>query len=646
MPLALPISILRGPPRKADILLDSTCFSSADFEDLSDFDGDSDTEDNSHSHLFNLFSIAHPINMSSRDVQDSEAQADIERRVGISNNALDTRARYTHPTFPRCSFYTTLLQTTRFRAYIAMEFPGVTSKSQTFPLTTSGTSTTLKEPLRKEVNATIANTLLNTNIPTNIATFDWIQDYIFPDSELPTVFDKKCLDDVAECWDLSSQKFSHFPDATLEQTVQDWLNHLAHVLGVKHNLIVKIPEEEPAAEGIIPEEIAPEEIAPEELMPAAGSGEESTPGAFEKFASEDSMYASEEEVDKSGNSDETHQPNDAEDQGFIVDNGVEERGFVVNNAEDRSFSMISHKQSPTGGYRPRKPDIILLNRNIRHFLHEKGLRPRWLHVEAVLEVSSSASRESMVMQIMEKTALMFEAQPFRRFAIGLAFRGTTAKGVEFCFVLVDRSGVCITHWTNIDGYGGIKLARIIFALIYGKPALLGIDTSMTIDILSGNVIKIRVQEREFVVVKHIHASLVLFGRGTHVFLVRDENGQLHILKDAWILVDHGISEIEVLKHINACLEKDSSKDSQTYRSLHPRFIVGEEIGDSTTVRRGRLTDPPPERVHRRVVTGPVGDPLSSFRSREEFVKVLLDCVKCKSGVQYWKLLTYRFFLRA
>jgi hypothetical protein len=70
--------------------------------------------------------------------------------------------------------------------------------------------------------------------------------------------------------------------------------------------------------------------------------------------------------------------------------------------------------------------------------------------------------------------------------------------------------------------------------------------------------------------------------------------------------------------------------------MHPRFIVGEEIGDSTKARRGRLTDTPPDRVHRRVVTGPVGDPLTSFRSREEFVQVLLDCVKCKSGVQYRK----------
>ena len=54
--------------------------------------------------------------------------------------------------------------------------------------------------------------------------------------------------------------------------------------------------------------------------------------------------------------------------------------------------------------------------------------------------------------------------------------------------------------------------------------------------------------------------------------------------------------------------------------MHPQFIVGEEIGDSTTEQRGKLADPPPERLHHWVVTGPMGDTLTSFCSCEEFVK--------------------------
>ncbi|KJA19574.1 hypothetical protein HYPSUDRAFT_69143 [Hypholoma sublateritium FD-334 SS-4] len=110
---------------------------------------------------------------------------------------------------------------------------------------------------------------------------------------------------------------------------------------------------------------------------------------------------------------------------------------------------------------------------------------------------------------------------------------------------------------------------------------------MMVDLVSGNVTNIRVKDQDFEVVKHIHASLILFGIGTHVFVVCDKDGKHHILKDAWLLVDHGISEVKVLSQIHK----------------------------------------PPNHMHRRVVTGPVGDPLTTFCSRKEFVQVILDCVK-------------------
>ncbi|EDR08797.1 uncharacterized protein LACBIDRAFT_296227 [Laccaria bicolor S238N-H82] len=149
---------------------------------------------------------------------------------------------------------------------------------------------------------------------------------------------------------------------------------------------------------------------------------------------------------------------------------------------------------------------------------------------------------------------------------------------------------------------------------------------MTVDFFSGNVSKIRVQDQEFSVIKHIYSSTTLFGRGTHTFLVRDKDGNSHILKDAWLIANQGMSEIDILSSISDKLRADLSPDAQKFHSIHPRFIVGEEIGDSTQKQRGRLPDPPLEHLHRRVVTGPVGDTLTSFRSREELVKVLLDCV--------------------
>jgi hypothetical protein len=594
MPSAWPLSITRGPPGKADFLLDTTCFSSADLNNLSDFDTDSATDTDSDSDVdshHRFFDLANPTTMSKKEIQNAETHAEVLRRKALSNNCLDTQARYTHPSFPPSSFLTTLLQPKRFKEYIANEFPSITLDDQSLSMK--------QEPLRKEVNATIANSLLNTVIPSNVADLEWMRKNVFPDNFLPVPFDDKCLDDVKECWDQSLQKFSSFPETTTERSIQDWLNHLAHTIGVKHNLIQKKPLEK----------------------------------LVSVYEDED-----EDEVERGSN----HGDAEIGDGTYVglqedtVDNDIEEAGFVVADAQDRSFSMISYKNGPSGGYRLRKPDLILVNRNLRHFLNKHNLRPRWNHADAIVEVSASATRHDMIRQILEKTALMFEAQAFRRFAFGLAIRGTRATKFEFCLMLVDRSGACLAGWHKGTGYDAIGLVRILFALSYAKPEVLGIDTSMTIDVFSGNVTKIKVQDQEFDVVKHIHSSLILFGRGTHVFLVRSKDGKFHILKDAWLLVDHGISEVTVLSKINDILEKDSSEDAKTYRSMHPRFIVGEEIGDSTKARRGRLTDTPPDRVHRRVVTGPVGDPLTSFRSRVEFVQVLLDCVKCKSGVQYRK----------
>ena len=515
------------------------------------------------------------------DMQYHESVVGTPRRKVLPNGVLDVQARYNHPTFPPATFLTALIQQERFKAYISNEFP---SLNQHLPV-----STTNHEPLSKETNATIANSLLNDVIPTTIqvGTSDWIRKEIFPDEFLPVPFNDRCLDNVPECWDRSKQRFSNFPDTMGEHAVQDWLNHLVHVLGIQHGLIKEEPKE----------------------------------------------FSSADDKDVGGHDDE--------DVGVDeVDSGMK-KAFVIAGVENRSFSMVSHNKAPSGAHRLRKPDIILVNRKLCYFLTNGGRRPRWHHVEAIVEVSVSAPRASMLQQIFEKAALMFETQPFRRFAIGLALRGT-GNNVEFCFVLVDRAGVCLTNWTPISQYEAISFARIVFGLSYASPKFLGIDTSMTVDFFSGNVTDIKVKDQEFKVVKHIYFSLILFGRGTHVFVVQDKDRNFHVLKDAWLLADHGISEINILSSISNTLKNDPSTDAQKYRSMHPRFVVGEEIGDSTNTRRGRLADSPPERLHRRVVTGPVGDPLTSFRSREEFIKVLLDCVKCKSSIQYQSYL-FNFF---
>ena len=69
----------------------------------------------------------------------------------------------------------------------------------------------------------------------------------------------------------------------------------------------------------------------------------------------------------------------------------------------------------------------------------------------------------------------------------------------------------------------------------------------------------------------------------------------------------------------------------TLKHTYPVLIIGQELGDSTELHRIEIPDKPHPRVHRRIVTGPIGDPLTSFRSKFELCSVLCDIVTCKWG---------------
>ncbi|KAF8878789.1 hypothetical protein CPB84DRAFT_1852270 [Gymnopilus junonius] len=316
--MAWQLYMIRGPPTRADILLDTTCFSTSEFVNFDDFQVVS--QDYSMPSSTNpATATGKPINMANPDVL-----LEMLRRRVLSNSALDVRARYNHPTFPSATLLTTFIQEVHFQKYISNEFPP--------PILhlSAASTTTNHEPLRKEVNATIANSLLNTVLPSalQVGTMEWVFRDIFPDKVLPTAFNERCLDTVPECWDRSKQQFSNFPDQLGEHAIQDWLNHLAHTLGVQH--------------GLIQEEVP----------------EEDSSNFVDEDANSDEDVNSEEDV--------------SDDK---VDSDPRKTGFLIRGIEDRSFSRVSHTIAPTGGYHLRKPDIILLKQNIHHFLKNGNHRP-------------------------------------------------------------------------------------------------------------------------------------------------------------------------------------------------------------------------------------------------------------------------------
>ncbi|KJA14667.1 hypothetical protein HYPSUDRAFT_208538 [Hypholoma sublateritium FD-334 SS-4] len=108
-----------------------------------------------------------------------------------------------------------------------------------------------------------------------------------------------------------------------------------------------------------------------------------------------------------------------------------------------------------------------------------------------------------------------------------------------------------------------------------------------------------------------------------LWIVRDEQGRFFVLKDSWTLANRSVSEVDFIQHITRAIQDDP--DGYLFKYICPRYHIGQEKVWSTETIRGQL-DKGPVRIQRRIVTGPIGDPITSFRSKREFVSVLLDIV--------------------
>lgn len=312
----------------------------------------------------------------------------------------------------------------------------------------------------------------------------------------------------------------------------------------------------------------------------------------------------------------------------------------------RKWSDRTANASPTGATQSRKPDLALFAEPLWSTFDKRGkeYKPGWETIKAFVELSQTSNKiPGMLPNIVEKCHLMFETQPFRKFVIVLVFSGSGAAA-RWALVLVDRSGVMSTIPMALDGGGGVTLARVLYCLSIGPPHRIGIDETMTIDEMTGIVTHITVTGQTptskpgkpvtfvFEIVRLIHSPSQISGRATRVWLVRLDD-EYYILKDSWPLKSKPFSEIRHLLKINQTIMGDE-KMRDTLRNTYPIFVVGQEFDDSTASHRRQLsltslsplTKP---RLHRRIVTKPIGDPLTSFSSKLELCRILCDVVRCK-----------------
>jgi hypothetical protein len=295
----------------------------------------------------------------------------------------------------------------------------------------------------------------------------------------------------------------------------------------------------------------------------------------------------------------------------------------------RLWSHRNCDKAPDGCNIKRKPDIILVNKDYLTKLSSTNAHSDWNFIQALCEVTSQVQTSSRILDtINAKSFVMFATQHNRRFVVALSLTGNKA----FRLTVSDREGQIRHNETFLDGKRPSALFLTILAfLMFGNDADIGLDPNVIID-QNGRVKKILVDNKYFVVKKLIHSVETLIGRATKVWVVsRDDDASdaLYILKDSWIQVNHVGSEVSFLEEMSTSLE-----------GCVPKLICGgdvtiDNIQDCTGRYRVDLAGYPySQRVHRRIVTSTIGEPLTMFQSKKEFLNVMISLIKSKLHYAY------------
>ena len=218
----------------------------------------------------------------------------------------------------------------------------------------------------------------------------------------------------------------------------------------------------------------------------------------------------------------------------------------------------------------------------------------------------------------------FLHQPHRHFTILLTF--INVGNGQFSITVTDRAGQIRVN--NLDLMGcsaenGLLLLLVLVFLMFGSPEDIGLDPHFEINPLDGQVIAINCENRRFEVVKHIHALRLLFRRGTQVWIVV-HSGVKYILKDSWVREDRNHDEVTALCRM---------KGHKGLEGHVPTLIYGGDViinGVKDSIRRYRIHGARCTHcIHCRIVTSPVGKPITSFKSKKEFIQAMISIIESK-----------------
>jgi hypothetical protein len=145
---------------------------------------------------------------------------------------------------------------------------------------------------------------------------------------------------------------------------------------------------------------------------------------------------------------------------------------------------------------------------------------------------------------------------------------------------------------------------------------------MAVDPTSGMIMTISIGSRSFEVVNLLYSLNSLVGCATKVWLMKN-NGQLYTLKDYWVQMSHMQSEAVFLQAMST---------HPKIKGLVPELLCSEDVlihgvRDCTENYRKDLHGWPfSQHIHCCIASGPMGDPLVHFHSKQEFILVISSLI--------------------
>ena len=292
----------------------------------------------------------------------------------------------------------------------------------------------------------------------------------------------------------------------------------------------------------------------------------------------------------------------------------------------RIWSHVCRNRSPIGSNITRKPDLVLIDKSYHRILETNfDHQLDWCFIKAFGEVTAEERMPSrMINTINTKSFLVFQSQVNCRFVICLGFTGDG----NFTLTLTDREGQL--RWYQMPIFNNKKHYEVFFHvfsfLMFGEDSDIGLDPNFKVNGF-GKLLEIVVDEKHFVVENLVYELSCIVGRATRVWVVKHDNKR-YVLKDSWIQDHHVDSEVDILQRMMRLMtEHDEDKASI------PQFFCGGNVMvdgllDCTSRYRKDLRGwPESQRIHRRIVSSPIGEPITAFRSKKEFIQAIISIIK-------------------